>query len=241
MKVEKLFTDLEEIMIIKTTDYHFNAKAEKNLAFIFVSDLHCCDNDPIIEAIMGYQPDAVLVGGDFIHNAALYKQGFEFLRRSSSAFPTICCLGNHEWRFKGDVKHAIRETGAILLDDSHLNFHGIAIGGLTSAYSKKKKIPNVEWLEEFSNIDSYKILLCHHPEYYDRYIKGMDIDLILSGHAHGGQWRFFGRGILAPGQGIFPKYTGGLYDGRLLVSRGLGNPHVIPRINNDPEIVCIQI
>jgi hypothetical protein len=78
-------------------------------------------------------------------------------------------------------------------------------------------------------------------EYYPKYFKDMPLDLIVSGHAHGGQWRFFGRGVYAPGQGILPKYTSGLHDGRFIVCRGLGNPHLVPRINNKPEIIEIDI
>jgi len=86
-----------------------------------------------------------------------------------------------------------------------------------------------------------KILLSHHPEYYAQYIKATKIDLTVSGHAHGGQWRFFGQGIFAPGQGFFPKYTAGVHDDRLIISRGLGNPHPIPRFNNPPELVIVEI
>ena len=85
------------------------------------------------------------------------------------------------------------------------------------------------------------MLLCHHPEYYPKYIKDLPVDLTLSGHAHGGQWRLFGRGAYAPGQGIFPKYTAGVYENRLLVSRGLGNLYIVPKINNPPEILKIKI
>ena len=73
-------------------------------------------------------------------------------------------------------------------------------------------------------------------------IKPLPIDLTLSGHAHGGQWRFFGRGVFSPGQGLFPKYTSGMYDGgRFIVGRGLGNPIIIPRIFNSPEVLVIRL
>jgi len=91
-------------------------------------------------------------------------------------------------------------------------------------------------------IKGYKILLCHHPEYYERYIRGLDIDLTLSGHAHGGQIRIFGQGLFAPGQGILPQVTSGLYDGRLIVSRGLCNTAwPIPRLNNETELVMVEL
>jgi len=88
--------------------------------------------------------------------------------------------------------------------------------------------------------DGYKILLCHQPEHYDKYVRKYPIQLTLSGHAHGGQWRFFGRGVYAPGQGLFPKFTSGLYEGKLLVSRGLANPQKIPKIGNREELILLN-
>ena len=92
-----------------------------------------------------------------------------------------------------------------------------------------------------------KILLSHHPEYYPRYLEGRNIDLIFSGHAHGGQWRipFVLNGLYAPDQGLFPKYAGGKYekDGSvMIVSRGLARETTpVPRIFNRPEIVIVNI
>ena len=71
--------------------------------------------------------------------------------------------------------------------------------------------------------------------------KYKDIDLILAGHAHGGQIRLFGHGLYAYGQGLFPKYTKGIYDGKLIVSAGLANTSRFPRINNPPEIVFLTL
>ena len=102
------------------------------------------------------------------------------------------------------------------------------------------KEPDIGWLEEFERQPGYRILLCHHPEYYPRFLKGRDIDLILSGHAHGGQWRIGRQGIFAPSQGLFPRLTEGVHDGRLVISRGLANRTPVPRLNNPPEIVYIQ-
>ena len=101
--------------------------------------------------------------------------------------------------------------------------------------------PNLEWLKFFAALNGYKLLLNHHPEYYPDYIKELDIDLTLSGHAHGGQIRILGQGLIAPGQGFFPKYTSGMYDGRLIVSRGLANnAPPIPRLFNRKELIFIE-
>ena len=235
-------------MALKKTKYSFNAGVDSPVRFLFVSDLHDCENEPLIDAIEAARPDAVLVGGDFIHNSIKCEKGLNFLRASAWLAPTFCSIGNHDRHLGAKLAKAVGETGAVLLDDSFVSFRGITIGGLSSGYgdcSKRQEItppPETEWLDGFCRESGYRLLLCHHPEYYDSIVKPLPIDLTVSGHAHGGQWRFFGRGVFAPGQGIFPKYTAGLYDGgRLLVGRGLGNPYPIPRIFNPPEIIVITL
>ena len=231
-------------MKLSISEYTFSTKEKMNLSFAFVSDLHNFQNTPILDAISSMGADAILVGGDFIHNNFICDQGFEFLSLASKMLPTFCALGNHEMRYLGDLRKRILKTGAILLDNDFVSFKGISIGGLTSGafYLKGEHLPDTDFLTEFSKLQGFKLLLCHHPEYYPKYIKDLPIDLTLSGHAHGGQWRFFGKGVYSPGQGIFPKYTGGVYDERLAVSRGLGNLNLVPKINNPPEIlkICIK-
>lgn len=230
-------------MKISVSEYTFFTKENINLKLAFVSDLHDCENEPILSKISKHKVDALLVGGDFIHNNFVCKKGFEFLKSASKIVPVFCSLGNHESNYLGDLRNIILNTGATLLDNDFINFKGINISGLTSGkfYLKKGIAPNVDFLTEFSQLEGFKLLICHHPEYYPKYIKDLPVDLTLSGHAHGGQWRFFGRGVFAPGQGIFPKYTSGKYDERLIVSRGLGNFSIVPKINNPPEICVINV
>lgn len=91
-------------------------------------------------------------------------------------------------------------------------------------------------------MDGFRILMCHHPEYYPEHIRRSSIDLTVSGHAHGGQVRLFGQGLYAPGQGILPKYTSGFYDsGRLLVSKGLSNLTWVPRLWDPCELVLLHL
>ena len=99
--------------------------------------------------------------------------------------------------------------------------------------------PLLDWLDAFCAEPGFHVLLCHHPEYYPRYLRARGIELILSGHAHGGQIRLFGQGLFSPGQGIFPKLTSGVTDGRLVVSRGLANCQIVPRLFNPPVLVYI--
>ena len=222
----------------KLNSYRIEAGIKKSL--VFVSDLHNAENDTILSAIKECEPDGILVGGDFTHNAYYNKRGFEFLSLAAKLCPVYTALGNHETITK-DVREKVVEMGGILLDNTFVNADGLVIGGLTSGDFYEDGLPRLDMLDSFCTEKGYKILLCHHPEYYKKYLKDKSIDLILSGHAHGGQWRIFGRGIYAPGQGLFPKYTSGMYDGKLIVGRGLGNMVKVPRINNSTEIILLKL
>ncbi len=231
-------------------NYEIPAKIEQDFRFAFVSDIHNAKIEPILSAIAASDAKAILVGGDFINGENDYENGLAFLKKAAALLPTFVSIGNHELRFGDSLLDLILETGVILLDDASVFFHGVHIGGLTSGFGwgkkqgnhKKTPLPDLLFLDDFAAREGYKILLSHHPEYYPRFLKAFDVDLILSGHAHGGQWRFFGRGVFAPGQGFFPKYTSGLYDNKLLVGRGLGDSHAFPpRINNKTEVIVITL
>lgn len=101
--------------------------------------------------------------------------------------------------------------------------------------------PELRWLDEFEMSGKYKILLAHHTEVYKPYLYKRKFNLILSGHAHGGQIRLFGKGLFAPGQGWLPQYTSGIYDDTLIVSRGAADIKTrIPRICNKPELIFLK-
>ena len=103
------------------------------------------------------------------------------------------------------------------------------------------------WLSRFEGKKGFKLLLSHHPEYWkhrDPVLQEMNLDIVMSGHAHGGQIRLLRHGLYAPGQGLLPKYTCGVHRGSfgsLIVSRGLANTVWIPRFGNCPELVYIKV
>ena len=104
------------------------------------------------------------------------------------------------------------------------------------------------WLDTFVKVPRYRILLSHHPEYWcleEPMLINRNIDLVLSGHAHGGQFRLFGQGFFAPGQGWFPKFTSGIHRGkygRMIISKGMANTvRVAPRLFNPTEVVYIEV
>lgn len=243
-------------MQLKTEIYHISAGLSKPMTFAFVSDLHDGDAAHVMDAIFSHDVDAVLVGGDVIHDHEHYQNGVDFLAHCAAKCKTFCCIGNHERYYRGDLAALITASGAVLLDDAMVEYGGIWIGGLSSGCTvqdnehrrvpllwrfRQTPPPKSDFLSRFAAHKGFKLLLCHHPEYWPRYIKSLDVDLTLSGHAHGGQWRIGARGVFAPGQGLFPRYTSGLYQKRLLVSRGVGNPHRIPRIANSPMVAIIHI
>lgn len=147
--------------------------------------------------------------------------------------PVYYSLGNHEYYLNDRDKDVLKKCQVTLLDNDWIQKGDLVIGGVS---------PNIDekMLNGFEKQKGFKLLLCHHPEFYEKYIQDRKIDCVLSGHAHGGQIRLFHRGLFSPNQGFFPKYTKGKY-GKLIVSAGCSNTAAIPRINNPEEIVCIDI
>ncbi|MFQ8733842.1 MAG: hypothetical protein ACLSAC_27290 [Enterocloster bolteae] len=100
-------------------------------------------------------------------------------------------------------------------------------------------------MDKFMDDSCFKLLLVHYPEYFLDGIEDLPIDLALCGHAHGGIIRIpFVGGVYAGEQGFFPELTEGMHElgnSTVIVSRGLGNSHKIPRINNKPELVVIDV
>ena len=189
-----------------------------------------------------------------------------FLRACAALAPTFVSLGNHEWMLAEEDLALLSETGVTVLDNAWTRRGDLCIGGLSSGrvlhyrafraargsgerypFQKNGKRlgarakPACGWLTDFAAQPGYKLLLCHHPEYWPRYLRDLPIDLTLSGHAHGGQIRLFGQGLFAPGQGVLPRYTAGVHEGRLVISRGLANTTWVPRLLNPTELVYVQL
>ena len=188
-----------------------------------------------------------------------------FFAACAERAPCFVSLGNHEWLISPEDIALITRTGARVLDNAYavctVGGAQLVIGGLSSGsasasqrmagegadlrapnyYKCTKKAPPVlGWLNAYCAEPGYHILLCHHPEYYPAWLRERGIELILSGHAHGGQVRICGQGLYSPGQGLFPKLTSGVLDGRLVISRGLANCQKVPRLFNPPELVYVQ-
>lgn len=224
------------------TEYTFRSdRIDRSLRLAVASDLHSDGFDDVLEEFG--RCDAVLVPGDLVdRHRRNNTNAMRFLETVPDYAPVFYSIGNHERKFREREAYlqAVRKSRVTLLDNSCIRFHGVCIGGLTST----KGAPDADFLERFEKEEGYRLLLCHHPEKYRDYVAGRNIDLTLCGHAHGGQIQLFGRGLYAPGQGLFPKLTHGLYDGgKMLVSRGMTNgakPR-IPRINNPCELIIVNL
>lgn len=163
-----------------------------------------------------------------------HENTYVFLEEVAKIAPVYMSVGNHEWYYAKEDYEAFKKAGVTLLDNESILWNGINIGGLSPAY-------DLQWLDSFNKLSGYKILLSHHPEYYKPFIAKTSIDLILSGHAHGGQIRIHNQGIWAPGQGFFPKYDKGLFEGRFVVTSGCSNTAKFPRWGNPCEVVEINV
>ncbi len=243
-----------------TTHYSIPVQATvEPLRIAIASDLHGEPCEPVLARIREEQPNLILIPGDLMDDEMLadpQASGYIFLRECAKLAPTFYSFGNHEvacyhkgnpWRhpipirLSDDILGRIRATGAVLLDNTSFSMGDITLCGIGTGINGKKNEPDSQQLAAFAALPGYRILLCHHPEYFVPYIKDTDINLTVCGHAHGGQWRLFGRGVYAPGQGLFPKYTSGVVDDRCVISRGLGNHTVYPRLFNPREVVLLHL
>lgn len=222
-------------------------------------DLHGESGKKALASLEEERPDLILMPGDVFDRSPdkpekdrKRERSAAFLESAGKIAPCFFSAGNHEWIASDALRTFLKERNVVLLDDEFaeitLGENRILIGGLTSPcgragyYSRwHTQEPDVAFLKSFSSKEGMKILLCHHPELYPAYIRELPIDLTVAGHAHGGQFRFFGKGLFAPGQGVFPSLTEGVHENRLVVTRGLGNGTPFPRLFNPRELIYIEI
>lgn len=177
------------------------------------------------------------------------EHAYEFLMKASEIAPVAMSFGNHELYLTEEDKAVLQNAGVHVLNNSSVVIKNVLFGGIPSKQISGKI--DTAFLRSFSEtVDTgkpvnamnpmYKVLLCHHPEYY-RFLQPYRLNLVLSGHAHGGQIRICGQGLFSPGQGLLPKLTKGVYDGRLVVSAGCANTASIPRWGNPCEVVVVRV
>lgn len=249
---------LDERLILRTyTVVSPKLTAEVRLAV--VTDFHSSDNaEEVAAMVASCAPDAVLLVGDLFDDDTANRpteRTLSLMRQLSAQYPCYYVSGNHE-AWTGEMEALYQQTeeaGVTVLRMSSgvLTVRGqrIALCGIPDPYEMVfSGAPDTEEQirQAMENVDSadFTVLLAHRPELLAKYAQ-FPLDLVVSGHAHGGQVRIPGvlNGLYAPNQGWFPKLAGGAYtqDGTtLIVSRGLAVRTRLPRIFNRPEVVLVR-
>jgi len=229
-----------------------------------ISDLHNKlfgeDQENLLEKVRSEAPDIILITGDLIDRRKYdLQKAMVFIRGAVNIAPVYYVSGNHEaWSGHYEtIKNSLLAAGVSVLDNSEIelklgedSIHLLGLADpdfLTTRYSEGTDASLLkEILKEWSinDTEKFNILLSHRPELFDVYFDA-NIDLVFSGHAHGGQIRLpFIGALIAPDQGFFPKYTSGRYTESkttMFVSRGLGNSIVPQRLFNRPEIIAVTL
>lgn len=244
---------------------HYTVKSDKipcefdNLRIVLFADIHNDTTAGLADAIRNEKPDIICIPGDMTHDTNSYHPFLSLLDRISSIAPIYMTSGNHDlWR--GDFREFVGECkkrDAVFLQDESLYIEKsgakIRLSGIDDPFARIPAEINRNLSASFDKISRddnyYNILLFHRANLFDNFTdKGFD--LILSGHMHGGQFRLpvLG-GFVSPKSNmfsktgiLFPKYFGGVYnngDTKMIVTRGIGNPTIIPRFYNRPEICTI--
>ncbi len=255
---------------LKVVPYTLHAKGVAHpVRIALVTDLHSCDYGEdmreLLDALDAQVPDLVLLGGDIFDDVLPDDNTISFLKGISGRYPSYYVTGNHEYWCGAECfarkMSALEKYGIVRLsgETDTINLHGtqINICGVDDPYAWNRKISYLEhsegsFEEQLAQVTSqspngsYSILLTHRPERLSMYSQ-YDFNLVLAGHAHGGQWRIPGilNGVYAPNQGIFPALAGGIYTQNgttMIVSRGLARESTrVPRIYNRPELVIIDL
>lgn len=237
---------------LDVTHYHID-DAEVDVKVMVIADLHSCwfgkEQRRILKVVEREDPDVIVFPGD-LFDELQEDDAVEALLRGLRGRSMYYVEGNHEKRGSSRQKEIwrslLQKYGVCFLEDEtcYLEQKHVEIGGLhCMGYTPDMTAKEVSSLFK---TNEYRILLSHRNCYIDLY-RHIDCDLIISGHAHGGQWRipFLHKGIFAPQSGFFPAHTEGLHDlgrARFVISRGVNrSAHNIPRLFNDPEICIIQI
>jgi len=237
-------------------------KGFNELTIAHISDLHNKsfgkNQKYLLDKLSSTEPDLIVITGDLIDRRRYnLGQALTFIEGAMEIAPVYYVSGNHEaWLGKyEDIHSGLIDLGVVVLDDtkvglvkgnSVLEILGLSDPNfLTRSYLDGVITANLEeHLSSLVDYDTFQILLSHRPELIDIYAS-YGVDMIFSGHAHGGQFRIPGLGgLIAPDQGIFPKYSSGPYtveDSTMYVSRGLGNSIIPIRIFNRPQIIKVTL
>ena len=232
-----------------------------NFKIVQVSDFHNTNSNKLtnnlISDIKKQKPNIIVLTGDLIDSRKTdIETAINFIKKIKDIAPIYFVSGNHEARINSysKLKNEMKNNDVILLENTFkvitLGNSQINILGINDPSMIQESLTSDEEIikTEINNLEydknNFTILLSHRPEVYNVYVE-KEIDLVLTGHAHGGQIRIpFIGGLVAPNQGLFPKYTSGIIKDdktTMVISRGIGNSIFPFRINNNPELVVITL
>lgn len=236
-------------------------KAFDGYRIAHVSDLHNTemgkDNEKLLDMLWEADPDIIAITGDIIDSRNTdIDVALQFTKTAMEIAPCYYVTGNHEARVSeyDELKEGMIELGVIVLEDGRIELEQsketITLLGVNDPsfqtdylFGDSETVMQSK-LQDIIKEDTYTILLSHRPELFEVYTESK-VDLVLSGHAHGGQFRLpFVGGLVAPNQGLFPKYDAGLYteeNTNMIVSKGIGNSILPFRFNNRPEVILIEL
>lgn len=240
-----------------------NTKVETPLRAVHLTDLHNYqygkENQRLIEKMRKQDPDVIFMTGDMLNeDEDRMDIVIDLIRDSREIAPVYFSLGNHEIGYDKihtakDLTEELEDAGAVVLEkeyiDTEIAGQSVRIGGAYGYLLAREWADGSEqrFLEEFVQTDRLKILLSHLPEGLLLWgsMEHWDVDLVFSGHVHGGQVRLpLLGGLFDPEEGFFPTYTRGMFacgNGTMILSGGLGSSRGIPRVNNLPELVVCDI
>ena len=227
-----------------------------------ISDLHNAEigaeNEELLAMIEAADPDIIAITGDMIDSRRTnVETALDFAEKAVKFAPCYYVNGNHELRVSEyeELKKGLLKLGVVVLENEstkiNIKNQEITVIGISDPsleanelWSVEAEVVNNHLGELIKADDNYKLVLSHRPELLEIYCEA-GADLVLTGHAHGGQIRLpFVGGVIAPHQGFFPEYDGGLYikeETNMIVSRGIGNSLFPLRFNNRPEVVLIEL
>ncbi|MBQ9141230.1 MAG: metallophosphoesterase [Lachnospiraceae bacterium] len=219
-----------------------------------ISDLHNATfgagNGRLVSKVEALQPDMIVLTGDLVDSGHTnMKVALEFAKESVAIAPTYYITGNHEnWLEVSEKEYLLTELEKLsvmcLRDEAVEISLGDSTFTLIGLNDESLMGNTLRMVLEDTDTETLRILLAHEPQYLDNYAAS-GVDLVLTGHAHGGQFRLpFVGGLVAPDQGLFPEYTNGEHvkgETTMIISRGLGNSVIPLRVFNLPEIVCVDL
>lgn len=244
---------------VECTRYELSSdKITDSLKLVVVADFHGCryggHSEEILRLITVEEPDIVLLCGDIYDDGLPFDRSDELVRQLADRWPAYYVSGNHEyWSGSIDsIKARLADYGVHVLSGTAesvtVGNDTIIIGGIDDpTYLGTDVIKNQAESIHFPP-ERFSILLSHRPELTGLFTT-IPVDLVVSGHAHGGQVRIphlLDNGLIAPNQGLFPKYTFGIHrlnnGTSLVISRGLAKESTrVPRLFNRPEIVSVTV